>query len=134
MPFDEDKFSKYTEWTLYKKCPCCGTENSYVEEYVTDIKRISKDQSFVDAMIKLHDENPIEYELKMQQFRATKQQQKVTEKAVEEKSIPHCPHCNSTSLSKISTMKKATKIGLFGIFGAGDLGKTYKCNNCGCKF
>ena len=40
----------------------------------------------------------------------------------------------STNLSKISTFKKATKIGLFGIFGAGDIGKTWKCNDCGSKF
>lgn len=45
-----------------------------------------------------------------------------------------CPICNSTNLSKISTIKKATKIGLFGIFGAGDIGKTWKCNNCGSRF
>ena len=50
------------------------------------------------------------------------------------KNMPHCPICNSTNLSKISTVKKATKIGLFGIFGAGDIGKTYKCNNCGSRF
>lgn len=48
--------------------------------------------------------------------------------------IPHCPICGSTKLSKISGAKKAIKIGLFGIFGAGDLGKTWKCENCGSKF
>ena len=48
--------------------------------------------------------------------------------------IPRCPICQSSDLSKISTVKKATKIGLFGIFGAGDMGKTWKCNNCGSKF
>lgn len=48
--------------------------------------------------------------------------------------VPKCPICNSTNLSKISAMKKAGKIGLFGIFGAGDIGKTYKCNNCGSRF
>ena len=47
---------------------------------------------------------------------------------------PHCPICNSTNLSKISNLGKAAKIGMFGIFGAGDLGKTWKCNNCGSKF
>ena len=48
--------------------------------------------------------------------------------------IPHCPICGSAKLSKISGAKKAIKIGLFGIFGAGDLGKTWKCENCGSKF
>lgn len=45
-----------------------------------------------------------------------------------------CPSCGSRSLSKISSVKKAAKVGLFGIFGAGDIGKTYKCNNCGVRF
>lgn len=52
----------------------------------------------------------------------------------EEANKPHCPICNSTDLSKISNIGKAAKIGMFGIFGAGDLGKTWKCNNCGSKF
>lgn len=47
---------------------------------------------------------------------------------------PACPYCKSTNLSKISALKKAAKISVFGIFGAGDVGKTYKCNNCGARF
>ena len=50
------------------------------------------------------------------------------------KNIPKCPICQSTNLSKITNTRKAGKIALFGIFGAGDLGKTWKCNNCGSKF
>ena len=50
------------------------------------------------------------------------------------KNIPKCPICGSVSLSKISNVGKAASVGLFGIFGAGDLGKTWKCNNCGSKF
>lgn len=52
----------------------------------------------------------------------------------QQQNIPHCPICGSAKLSKISGAKKAIKIGLFGIFGAGDLGKTWKCENCGSKF
>lgn len=48
--------------------------------------------------------------------------------------IPKCPICNSTNLTKISNAGKAAKVGFFGIFGAGDLGKTWKCNNCGSRF
>lgn len=58
----------------------------------------------------------------------------VKSREAREASLPKCPHCNSTNISKISTAKKATKIGLFGIFGTGDIGKTYKCNNCGSRF
>lgn len=48
--------------------------------------------------------------------------------------LPHCPFCSSTDLSKISNLGKAVKLHLFGLLGADDLGKTYKCNNCGGKF
>lgn len=51
-----------------------------------------------------------------------------------QQNIPKCPICQSTNLSKITNARKAGKIALFGIFGAGDLGKTWKCNNCGSKF
>ena len=50
------------------------------------------------------------------------------------KNIPKCPTCGSTNICKITNTHKAGKIALFGIFGAGDLGKTWKCNNCGSKF
>lgn len=47
---------------------------------------------------------------------------------------PKCPICQSTNLTKISTTSKAVKIATFGIYGAGDIGKTWKCNDCGSKF
>lgn len=45
-----------------------------------------------------------------------------------------CPVCRSTSLTKISNAGKIAKVGAFGLLGAGDLGKTWKCRACGCKF
>lgn len=50
------------------------------------------------------------------------------------KNLPTCPICGSTNLTKLSNVGKAAKVGFFGIFGAGDLGKTWKCKNCGSKF
>jgi len=47
---------------------------------------------------------------------------------------PKCPHCSSTSLTKLSNVKSFAKILTFGLAGAGDVGKTYKCNNCGSRF
>lgn len=45
-----------------------------------------------------------------------------------------CPICGSQSVQKISTIGKYTKVGVLGILGADDLGKTWKCKVCGCKF
>ena len=48
--------------------------------------------------------------------------------------LPKCPICGSTNLSKISNLGKAIGLSLFGIGGADNLGKTWKCENCGSKF
>lgn len=39
----------------------CGKMNTFIDEYILDIKRIFTDKSFISSMIKLHDEDPIEY-------------------------------------------------------------------------
>lgn len=74
-----------------------------------------------------------------EELKELEQIEKITEQRVDEwKSslhpTPKCPICGSTRLTKISTLTKAAKISAFGIYGAGDIGKTYKCNNCGAKF
>jgi len=71
-----------------------------------------------------------------------KQKDESHKKEVEEKvqeyiaTRPHkeCPVCHSSSISKISNVGKIVKVGAFGILGSGDLGKTWKCESCGCKF
>lgn len=45
---------------------------------------------------------------------------------------PHCPTCNSTDIKKIGIYGKANILGL-GILSS-DIGKTFKCNNCGRKW
>ncbi|MDC7290186.1 hypothetical protein NXH76_20540 [Blautia schinkii] len=47
---------------------------------------------------------------------------------------PKCPSCGSTNLTRLSAVGKVARVGLFGRLGTGNLGKTYKCNNCGVKF
>ncbi len=48
--------------------------------------------------------------------------------------IPKCPICGSTDLVRIDTSKKVLKVIAFGLYGAGDIGKTWRCNNCKSKF
>lgn len=64
----------------------------------------------------------------------TKKQIKAAVETAMAMNKPKCPICQSINLTKISELKKAAKVGLFGIFGAGDIGKTWKCNNCGSRF
>lgn len=57
-----------------------------------------------------------------------------THESSKTKDVPKCPICGSTDLTQISTVKKAAKVATFGIYGAGDIGKTWRCNNCKSKF
>lgn len=121
-----------------EKCPKCFSNKWSVNELYSDLKRISSDESFIQAMIKLHDEDPIEYQLKLQQLKNAKEVERNNNQIRQEyytnKNVPQCPICQSTDLSKISSVWKAASIGLFSLFGADDIGKTWECNNCGCKF
>lgn len=97
-----------------------------------DIKRISNDPDFIQAMTKLHDEDPIEYQLKMSQFKANLKQQESSKK-VEEDNKPKCPTCGSTNIEKISLGKKAVGGALFGIFSS-NVRKSMHCKSCGYKW
>lgn len=102
MVFSEEDIIKYSGTN--NTCPVCHTKNSFIEKYIMDIKRISNDPDFVQAMTKLHDNDPIEYQLKISQFEMQKEQQKKQEKEQEEKSKNqiHCPRCKSTSIQTIN--------------------------------
>lgn len=84
---------------------------------------------FFDAMVSLHDENIIEYELKMSQLRTQVEQQK----AAAESNKPKCPTCQSTNIRKISATSKLTNVVLFGLFG-NKRNKQFHCNSCGYEW
>lgn len=114
------------------KCDTCNTEyetiNMSTDDFLTirDASNCNRDLLF--AMIKLHDEDPIEYELKMAQFReiAERKQPNTSNK-------PHCPYCNSTNLTKVSGTSRFASTLMFGI-GSKKIGKQWKCNNCKSYF
>ena len=109
-------------------CRYCGSDNTTdeISKYhitfgdLVKIEKISKNGNFILEMVKLKNENPIEYELKMQQFKQVKNQ-------------PHCPTCQSTNIRKISTGKRAVSILGFGIL-SNSIGKTYECLDCKYKW
>lgn len=105
--------------------------NITVEDYCV-WSQISDNPDFYDAMIKLHNEDIIEYELKMSQFRTQVEQQKALEKQqeiIEESSKPKCPHCNSTNIKKITGTERAASVLGFGILSK-KIGKSFKCLDC----
>lgn len=111
------------------KCPYCGSDNlsNILDQYdftfgdYFKICNISKDPQFIIEMIKLKNEDLIEYQLKLKQF---KQQSD---------NCPKCPTCQSTDIKKISTVSKTTNAVLFGLFG-NKRNKQFHCNSCGYEW
>lgn len=87
---------------------------------------ISKDIDFIEAMIQLRDTDPIEYQLKLSQFKTQVKQQEI----IEQTNMPKCPTCSSTNLKKISTTSKVANTAMWGILGT-KRHKTFHCNSCG---
>lgn len=80
-------------------------------------------------MIELKEKDPIEYQLKLSQFKANLSQTK----AVEENNVPKCPYCHSTNIKKITNTSKVVNTALFGIFGQ-KRKHQWHCNNCNSDF
>lgn len=119
-------------------CPYCN--NKLVDTLITEnefnlIEDVSdSDRQFLEAMIELKKNDPIEYQLKMSQFKANlKQQEQVQGSRAEENTI-HCPYCNSTNVKKITTTSKAVHTAIFGIFSMGRNSKQWHCNDCKSDF
>lgn len=110
------------------KCPFCQSNDLSNEIYnykftlndYFQIYKISNDAQFILQMIKMKNENPTEYQLKLKQF----------DKAV---SAPKCPTCQSTNIQKISATSKVTNAALFGLFG-NKRNKQFHCNSCGYEW
>ena len=114
-------------------CPICKSTD-WEDADLIALKEISNDTDFLEAMIELKKNDPIEYQLKMTQFKANLKQQ-VSSKIVEEdNNTPHCPYCNSTNTKKITTGSKVAHTALFGIFSISRNSKQWHCNNCNSDF
>jgi hypothetical protein len=120
-------------------CPSCK-QGKLVDSPLTfeEFKLVDdvsdSDRQFLEAMIKLKQDDTIEFQLKIQQFKTQLQQQKqIEEKGYIVDNAPKCPTCQSTNLKKITATSKAMNTALFGLFGT-KRHKTYHCNNCGYEW
>ena len=113
-------------------CPICGGEFKdidFPQEDLAIIEEVSQDVNFIEAMIKLRQENIIEYKSRMSQFRTQVQQQE----EIAENNIPHCPTCGSTNIEKITATSKVFGAVAFGLFSK-TARSQFKCKNCGAKW
>ena len=91
------------------------------------IEDISDDPKFIESMIKLHETDIIEYNLKISQFRNQAQQQQ--ESSIRNNTIPHCPTCGSTNIKPIGSGERTLSVAAFGLLSK-KINKSYKCLNC----
>lgn len=120
----------YWHSSTSKKCIKCGSENTTdeIDDYNCKMDdylllfNISHDGNFILQMLKLKNDDPIEYELKMAQFR------EIAERKKAEDSKPRCPKCGSTS---IATVNKGYSL-LTGFLGSGK--PMNVCQSCGHKW
>lgn len=113
------------------KCLYCGRELEDViltEDEVWDIHKISNDISFLEAMIALKEKDPIEFQLKISQFRTQALQQEQIEQAAEKSNTPKCPKCGCTD---IGVANRGYSI-VWGFIGSGK--SMNVCKNCGHKW
>lgn len=94
-----------------------------VEEY-TIINKIDYRGDFKRAMKQLKDENPVEFQLKLTEYK---------NQISNNTNVPKCPTCGSTDIKKISGGKRWLTTGIFGL-ASSDVGKTMQCNSCGAKW
>lgn len=93
------------------------------------VKAISTDENFMKAMTELYEKDPIEYQLKISQFKTqVKQQEQVEKSRVEEKDTVRCPKCGS---SAIQTVNRGFSFWT-GFLGSGSPRNV--CQKCGYKW
>lgn len=92
------------------------------------LHRVSNDTDFLDAMVDLYNKDPIEYQLKMGQFRNQHEEKKRHQR--ENDTTPRCPHCDSTNIARIGAGERAVSIAVLGAF-SNKINKSFKCKKCG---
>ena len=145
--FNNEKFKEFTKGYFYLSepknpndnlCPCCK-EGKLVESILTfeEFEIIDKasnsDRKFLEAMIKLKQDDIIEYQNRINQFRIQVQRQTQFQPAEQKSNVPHCPTCNSTNINKISGLSKAGSVAMWGLFSR-KVHKQWHCNNCGSEW
>ena len=111
-------------------CPFCNNKLVDTKFRLDDLHLLGRmsecNRQVLDAMMKLCKDDPIEYQLKINQFKLQKEEKKQQF----EDSLPHCPHCKSTNIKSISGVNRGMSIAMLGIL-SNKINKSFECKNCG---
>ncbi len=115
-------------------CPFCNSKLIDTGLPVSDFHLIAKasdwNRQVLDLMMELHENDPIEYQLKLNQFKLQNEQAEKIEEQERVRRMPHCPHCNSTDIKSISGLSRGASIAMWGIF-SNKINKSFECKSCG---
>lgn len=111
------------------KCPF--GHKDWEDWYLHELKEINPDPTFINAMMALKENDPIEYQIKIKQLGIAKNPSEKAEREPDNR--PKCPTCGSHSIEKISVSKKAFGGAMFGLFSS-DVRNTMHCRCCGAKW
>lgn len=117
-----------------ESCPVCQNKN-WVYEDLKLLKKISDDDNFIKAMLVLKENDPIEYQLKLNQFKLPLEQQQGNITQTVQQSAPKakCPTCGSTNIQKISATRKVAGMIGFGLFSK-TAKSQFECLDCRYKW
>ncbi|QUO21815.1 hypothetical protein KFE18_14825 [Clostridiaceae bacterium Marseille-Q4143] len=92
------KYTAVTEYSDNMECPRCAAKLTHLLPFTSDeaiaLFHISEDPSFINTMVDLKEKDPIEFQLKLAQFKST---QSAPTPSVQNKVT--CPKCGSTNIS-----------------------------------
>lgn len=113
--------------------PFCNSKLIDTGLPVDDFHLIGKatdwNRQILDLMMELHENDPIEYQLKFNQFKLQQEQSDAIREQERESNRPHCPTCGSTNIKKITGTERAVSVIGLGMFSK-KINKSYKCLNC----
>ena len=142
---DLDKCLPNTDWKSDLEndiCPFCKSHlidtGITEDEFFTIAGPSNYNRAVVLAMIDLKQKDPIEYQLKLNQFEIQyneKKKMKSQTKSSYTSSKPtvSCPYCKSTNTTKITATSKAVSVAVWGIFSR-KVHKQWHCNSCKSDF
>lgn len=115
-------------------CPFCNNRLIDTNFPHDDFNIIGKatdwDRQVLDIMMELHENNPIDYQLKLNQFKLQQEQHEAIEEQQCNENKPHYPHCKSANIKSISGLNRGASIAIWGIFSK-KINKSFVCKNCG---
>ncbi len=132
--YETEKFpTDYNEKLDQLICPFCSNKlidtNFPHEDFNIIGKATDWNRQILDLMMELHEKDPIEYQLKFNQFKLQQEQSDAIREQERESNRPHCPTCGSTNIKRITGTERAVSVIGLGMFSK-KINKSYKCLNC----